>query len=508
MQTGDSAFTNFRNFIGVVEDRNDPQELGRLKVRAYSIHSEDNTLVPTDDLPWAMVVQPITSAAISGIGRSPTGIVEGTWVYGVFMDEGEFQQPLVIGTLVGKPSNLPTDTGFSDSKNEIYPLDNPAISTIGESSVSRLARKNAESHQVLTKKRKNKDDLGTVESAKGSKVRSVLANKDRSFYRRTKWKEPHPRYGGQGRNFPPEVPTSAYPLNHVWHTEAGHVFEVDDTPKAERIHWYHNSGTFQEIQPKGDRMTKVVGNNYEVIFGEKDMYVKGNVNITINGDARTLIKGNKVEEIDGDYLLTVRGDVVQKIAGNEAKEIDSDKSTQINGNKNTRVSGNVSITTVGNFVDNIKGLFRKTVTGEESRTNLSKATHILPDNFTLLGANNLNIAAGGDLNIAAEGKMKLKSVDQQTIETDAAQLINVGSTQTMSITGAQGITASVTNINNDTNITGNESVSGNESVGGALDVGGSGTFGGTSTASDHISDGKSGKSHTHTETGSTTGGPN
>ena len=29
--------TNFRNFIGVVEDRNDPEELGRLKVRVYSV---------------------------------------------------------------------------------------------------------------------------------------------------------------------------------------------------------------------------------------------------------------------------------------------------------------------------------------------------------------------------------------------------------------------------------------------------------------------------------------
>ena len=95
MQTGQNSFTNFRNFIGVVEDRNDPEELGRVKVRVYSIHTDDNSALPTDDLPWAMVVQPITSAAISGIGRSPTGIVEGTWVYGVFLDEGEYQNPLV-----------------------------------------------------------------------------------------------------------------------------------------------------------------------------------------------------------------------------------------------------------------------------------------------------------------------------------------------------------------------------------------------------------------------------
>ena len=424
MQTGQDSFTNFRNFIGVVEDRNDPEELGRVKVRVYSIHTDDNSALPTDDLPWAMVVQPITSAAISGIGRSPTGIVEGTWVYGVFLDEGEYQNPLVIGTIAGKPSQKPSDRGFSDSKNEVYPLDEPGFSSIFESSIPRLARKTAESHQHLLGKRQNKKNLGTIKSAKGSKVSSVMANKDKSYYVRTEWKEPHPRYGGQGRGYATGVPKSAYPLNHVWFTEAGHVFEVDDTPKAERIHWYHAAGTFQEIQPKGDRMTKVVGSDYEAVFGDKDIFIKGSVNITINGDARTLIKGNKIEEIDGDYLLTVRGDVVQKIAGNEAKEINSDKSTQINGNLNQRVSKSVNLTTVGNFVDSIKGLFTKTVTGEESRTNLSKATHILPDNYTLLGANNLNIAAGGDLNIAAEGKMKLKSVGNQTVETDATQTLN------------------------------------------------------------------------------------
>mgnify|MGYP003972307489 CR=1 FL=1 len=292
-----------------------------------------------------------------------------------------------------------------------------------ESSTPRLARKTAESHQHLLGKRTNKKNLGTIKSAKGYKVSSVMADKDKSYYVRTEWKEPHPRYGGQGKNYPVGVPKSAYPLNHVWFTEAGHVFEVDDTPKAERIHWYHAAGTFQEIQPKGDRMTKVVGNDYEAVFSDKDIFIKGSVNITINGDARTLIKGNKIEEIDGDYLLTVRGDVVQKIDGNEAKEIGSDKSTQINGNLNQRVSKSVNLTTVGNFVDSIKGLFTKTVTGEESRTNLSKATHILPDNYTLLGANNLNIAAGGDLNIAAEGTMTVKSVGNQKLESLATQTI-------------------------------------------------------------------------------------
>ena len=423
MQTGESSFTNLRNFIGVVEDRNDPEELGRVKVRAYSIHTEDKSALPCEDLPWAMVVQPITSAAMSGIGRSPTGIVEGTWVYGVFLDEDEFQNPLVIGTLAGKPSQLPGYRGFTDYKNEVYPLNKPELSSIFESSVPRLARDTAETHVHLLTKRANKKSLGTVESAKGSKVPSVLVDKEDSIYTRTSWKEPHPRYGGQGNSFPIGVPKSSYPLNHVWHTEAGHVFEVDDTPKAERIHIFHNKGTFMEIQPAGDRMTKVVGNDYEVVFGEKDMFVKGNVNITINGDARTLIKGNKIEEVEGDYLLTVTGDVVQKIGGNEAKEIISDKSTQINGNLNQRVSKNVNLNTVGNHTENIKGTHTKTTTGEDKRTNLNKATHVIADNYSTLSGNNINIAAGTNVNMAAEETMTVKSIGNQKIESGNTQTI-------------------------------------------------------------------------------------
>jgi hypothetical protein len=32
------SFGNFQYFIGVVEDRNDPNKMGRTKVRCYGIH--------------------------------------------------------------------------------------------------------------------------------------------------------------------------------------------------------------------------------------------------------------------------------------------------------------------------------------------------------------------------------------------------------------------------------------------------------------------------------------
>lgn len=424
MQSGIDSFTNLRHFVGVIEDRNDPEQLGRVKVRVYSIHTSDKTAIPCEDLPWAMVLNGTDSASLSGIGKSPTGMIEGSWVFGVFLDS-DYQQPLVLGTIVGRPSEKAKDEGFYDYKNKKYPLDDPELASIGESSINKHAREDeAENHFTLKNKKETRIGLKGkgVETARGSKIRSVQANKSRDRYKGPEWKEPHPRYGGQGRRPTPGV-QSTYPLNHVWYTEAGHLFEVDDTPGAERIHEYHKSGTFTEIQASGDKITKIQGDDYQITLKNKNVLIKGDCNVTIEGDCRMLVKKDLIQEVDGDYFLSVRGDYIKKVQGNESKEIISDKATQINGNQSTRVSKNVTLTTVGNFIDSIKGVFTKTVTGEESRTNLSKATHVLPDNYTLMGANNLNIAAGGNLNLAAEGTMTVKSVGNQKLESLATQTI-------------------------------------------------------------------------------------
>lgn len=93
-------------YYGVVEDRvSDPLKLGRCKVRIIGLHTEDKTELPTADLPWATVMQPVTSAAMSGIGHAPVGPVEGTWVIVLFNDQ-HLQFPIIIGTVGGVPSPL------------------------------------------------------------------------------------------------------------------------------------------------------------------------------------------------------------------------------------------------------------------------------------------------------------------------------------------------------------------------------------------------------------------
>jgi len=115
----------FQWFVGVVESRMDPKHLGRVKVRCLGYHTEDLIKLPTSDLPWAHPMNPITSATVSGIGQTPLGVVEGTWVVGFFSDGSNAQQPIIMGTLPGVPANLPTkdsNLGFQDP-NGNYPRD-------------------------------------------------------------------------------------------------------------------------------------------------------------------------------------------------------------------------------------------------------------------------------------------------------------------------------------------------------------------------------------------------
>lgn len=93
-----------RWFMGIVEDRGtgqfsgkkDNTKLGRCKVRIYGMHGEE---VKTADLPWAHVATPAQSAGISGVGRSPTGLVEGSKVVGFFVDGTDGQEPIILCTL-------------------------------------------------------------------------------------------------------------------------------------------------------------------------------------------------------------------------------------------------------------------------------------------------------------------------------------------------------------------------------------------------------------------------
>ena len=87
-----------RWFIGRVISIADPEQLGRVRVRIFGVHSDNKEDIGEKDLPWAQVLTPVTEGHSSGIGTN-IGIKEQSQVYGIFLDGKNSQLPLVIGAI-------------------------------------------------------------------------------------------------------------------------------------------------------------------------------------------------------------------------------------------------------------------------------------------------------------------------------------------------------------------------------------------------------------------------
>lgn len=518
-------------YFGVVEERcSDPFKTGRCKVRVIGIHTENKQELPTDELPWAYPVTGINSASFSGVGHSPTGLIEGSWVVVVFGDEFK-QQPIILGSLPGIPTSESTFTTpqtiekpitLTDSDNNTVtdssgnPIQTGETEPVAESDASnvknpgemelsddgrrfihgieslaslerdriRIARAGTtipdstpiysyrdtfglwaigwgnrflrdgtrvSSGTVLTKKQcdelfevvvktdfepnlkkklkvpvtqsmydalvsmaynmgvsgltksemfkelnagryevaaalipqtranglaarraseqkffleqgiPTKDGM-SVEPAPSKKLEDAqeVARKTntpigsvRPTNNGTGFSDPsgaYPRFKDEQDNHrlarresesssvlkykeaarvkdvklpkdktwtQPKIPyAAAYPFNHVRMSESGHLFEVDDTKNAERIHEYHRSGTYREIDSNGTLVNRIVGDSYEIIDRNGYLLVKGSVAITVVGDADI--------RVENDCNLDVVGDMSTKVAGNYRLSVQKD----------------------------------------------------------------------------------------------------------------------------------------------------------------------------------------
>ena len=288
----------FNWFVGVVEDRADPKNLGRLRVRCLGYHTEDLLRLPTADLPWSHVMNPITSAAVSGLGQSPLGAVEGSWVVGFFQDGADAQMPIIIGTLPGVPSELPTKisseggqfagNGFQDYLNATYPKYKE------ETDVNRLAVNDLDlPHSTLTIRKA--DRTTSMGRADFNEVQAFMSDLDNQTIP-----------GDDGTQFnEPNIPYDAeYPYNHVYESEGGHIREMDDTKGAERIHERHASGTGYEIHPDGTKVTRVKKDNYDLTTGDHYVHIKGNQSTTVDGGIRLFVNADGSTD-DQNYTIEV-----------------------------------------------------------------------------------------------------------------------------------------------------------------------------------------------------------
>ena len=128
---------------------------------------------------------------------------------------------------------------------------------------------------------------------------------------------------------PPTKYNAKFPHNMVMETKSGHVFELDDTPGAERVHIYHRTGTFIEMHPDGDVVVKSNKTSYHLSMGDFNIYVAGDCNVTAEKSIHMKTKGNFCLEVGGDANFNVSGTLKMEAKG-ESKFY-SDSTTTIQG---------------------------------------------------------------------------------------------------------------------------------------------------------------------------------
>ena len=477
-------------FIGVVEDRTDPLKSGRCKVRCLGFHQQNTSELPTENLPWAQLLIPTNS---QNDVKPPK---EGSWVLGFFKDGSKCQEPMIISLIPGIPTvaseDVPKNKGFYDKgedkgerpfppenfeyktdgskvkitegKADHYPpkkegylkqsIDEPDTPRVSRNDPKELLDGKFVNSETELPKNTHIDKVkewrigGKTHETKGiTKALSEQIVGVNSAYSKTDkidrtsenttvkegdseksvdwddgkvWREKETAYSAK------------YPYNKTELTDSGHVFEVDDTPGAERIHQQHRSGTFEEVYPDGSKVEKVVADNFHITHQNEYKLNLGNYEVTI--------KKNKGERVEGDIFIHINGERSLKIDSNSHVEIIGNDTYTTGGNREQTTAGNKDETVRKNRTEVVEGNHTETITGNQSETVKKSKTESVTDNRT---------ESVGKSHSETIGENKSETIGGNKTEIiggSHSRSVN-GGTSTSTSTGNMSLSAPIINLN-------------------------------------------------------------
>ncbi len=419
-------------FYGIVEDRQDPLKIGRVRIRVHGIHTPNKNAIATPDLPWAQVLLPTTEAGLSGFGRG-NGLVEGSTVFGFWRDEDYMQDPVVLGVAAGIPAQgsritindqqiqRRVEEGFNDPRR--LTVEDYAETPDGETPThdrtrtfglttaldtapkqpKTLSLKYDGTGSTITEVELTKDDLPyypryyeasdlndnttgiatythrsftEVVDDKVENLKHVLPEgKEEIFTDNTKKRKKDEEWG-----FPESPAKPVYPYNKSTTTESGHIIEVDDTLGVERIAVEHRSGTFHEIHPDGSEVTRIVNDNYTVVAKDDKLIVGGNVDVSVeNGNVRIAVA-------TGNADIYVAGNVDLMVDKNVTATVGENVTATVGGNMKADITGTTDVTSQGHIT--VTGPAGTTIISDtkiDGTLNVTKTTHSVGDVSTDAG---------------------------------------------------------------------------------------------------------------------------
>ncbi len=108
LQTNRIGSDGFVWWIGQIESSSDSDKKhgGRFRVRIVGEHLKSCDVTPTEELPWAQSMMPLTHPySDGGTTGGSVNLQPGNWVLGFFLDPVEKQKPMIMGSIAHTPGS-------------------------------------------------------------------------------------------------------------------------------------------------------------------------------------------------------------------------------------------------------------------------------------------------------------------------------------------------------------------------------------------------------------------
>ena len=385
-------------WLGIVEATGDVNSAGRYKVRIFGYHTADKSKLPTKDLPYAVPINPVTSAAMNGIMETPS-LVQGSTVFGCFLDGEVGQTPVILGSIAGEPAeqDFQDGVGFSDpakvfpraasgtaakANNEEGIIDgaisavtdavsgaiDDAVSSltgglldgkdandadvgtgyagVGEPDISRLARgQAAETHYSLVNRRKKIADINKegVNTAKAPFHDEAYKGKDPftasgADYETKPWKLPDARaWDDRGADDKDSKPVTESSKTYFDPKSGG-------SPSGSETSLY----PFNQVTETISGIVKEYDNTPNNIRISEfhpantwyEIHNDGSKTTYVSGTDNVVIEGASNVFIQGNANVTVGGTMKQKVKGDYYLEVEGSMYTSVHKERRTEVGGN------------------------------------------------------------------------------------------------------------------------------------------------------------------------
>jgi hypothetical protein len=150
-------------------------------------------------------------------------------------------------------------------------------------------------------------------------------------------------------------PIVEYPYSAGIKFPNGTLIVVDESFSKTKVGVYHPANSYQEWLDNGDHVGRVATNDYEIIMGDKFIYVGGSIAEVVAQNYEIEMGGNFLEQIGGNSTTEVAGNISTKAGGNSTEQIAGNSTIETVGNVTNRVGGNLTNQVAGNSTEQVGG---------------------------------------------------------------------------------------------------------------------------------------------------------